>query len=91
LDRNFEQLSTLQYRNVCLKRENEAFKTGEKYRTMDEEYRKMIRFHNREMKRMEYGLSRAHGETVTVRKYWNEIMDDLDKEHRAEVNRLLVN
>ena len=90
MDRNFEQLSTLQYRNVCLKRENEAFKSGEKYRKMDEGYRKMIRFHNREMKRMEYGLSRAHRETVTVRKYWNEIMDDLDKEHRAEVNRLLA-
>lgn len=90
MNRNFEQLSTLQYRNVCLSRENEAFKSGEKYRRMDEEYRKLIRFHNQEMKRMEYELSKAHSETVTVRKYWDEIMDDLDKEHKAEVRRLLA-
>ena len=39
---------------------------------------------------MEYELSKAHSETVTVRKYWGEVMDDLEKEHQKEVCRLLA-
>ena len=39
---------------------------------------------------MEYELSKAHSETVTVRKYWSEVMDDLEKEHRKEICRLLA-
>lgn len=90
MNRNFEQLSVLQYRNTALSRENAAFRSGEKYRKMEEEYQRLLQFHNREMKRMELELSRAHSETVTVRKYWSEVMDDLDKEFKAEVKRLLA-
>lgn len=86
---DFELVSTLQYRNRSLSKQVEDFKSGEQYRKMDAENKRLMRFHNREMKRMEYELSKAHSETVTVRRYWSEVMDDLDKEHKAEIRRLL--
>lgn len=88
--KDFELVSTLQYRNRSLSRQVEDFKSGETYVKMDAEYKKLLRFHNREMKRMEYELSKAHSETVTVRKYWSEVMDDLDKEHQARIRELLA-
>ena len=86
---NFEVVSALQYRNRSLSKQVEEFKSGEQYVRMEEENKRLVRFHNREMKRMEYELSKAHSETVTVRRYRGEVMDDLDKEHKAEIRRLL--
>ena len=87
---NFESFSALQYRNKALSRQVEEFKSGEKYIKMEADYKKLLRFHNQEMKRMKQELARAHSETVTVRRYWGEVMDDLDKEHQAEVSRLIA-
>jgi len=86
----YEQITTLQYRCRSLSKQVEDFKSGEKYRQMEEAYKKLLRFHNKEIKRLEYELSKSHSEAVTVRKYWGEIMDDLEKEHQKEVNRLLT-
>ena len=86
----YEQMTTLQCRCRCLSKQVEDFRSGEKYRQMEEAYKKLLRFHNKEIKRMEYELSKAHSETVTVRKYWGEVMDDLEKEHRKEICRLLA-
>lgn len=85
---DFEAVTTLQYRNRALSKQVEDFKSGEKYMQMEAEYKKLLRFHHQEMKRMENELSKAHSETVTVRRYWGEVMDDLDKEHQALVRRL---
>lgn len=87
---NFESFSALQYRNKALFRQVEEFKSGEKYIKMEADYKKLLRFHSQEMKRMKQELAKAHSETVTVRRYWGEVMDDLDKEHQAEVSRLLA-
>lgn len=87
---NFESFSALQYRNRALTRQIEEFKSGEKYVKMAADYKKLLDFHNKEMKRMERELAKAHSQTVTVRKYWGEVMDDLDKEHQEEIVRLLA-
>lgn len=87
---NFESFSALQYRNRALARQVEEFKSGEKYVKMAADYKKLLDFHNKEMKRMERELAKAHSEAVTVRKYWSEVMDDLDKEHQEETARLLA-
>ena len=55
---------------------------------MAADYKELLRFHHREMKRLEYELSRAHSETVTVRRYWGGVMDDLEKEYREQIRRL---
>lgn len=87
---NFESFSALQYRNRALARQVEEFKSGEKYVKMAADYKKLLDFHNKEMKRMERELAKAHSEAVTVRKYWGGVMDDLDKEHQEETARLLA-
>lgn len=85
---DFEHLSALQLRIRSLEKLVEELKSGEKYRRLEEEYRALVRFHNKEVKRLEYELSKAHAETVTVRRYWGEVMDELYKEHRDEVEKL---
>lgn len=87
---DFETVSTLQYRNRALLKQVEDFESGERYVRLERENQRLICFHNREMKRMELELARAHSETVTVRRYWGEVMDDLDREHQAEIRRLLA-
>lgn len=87
---DFETASILQYRNRSLTRQLEAFKSGEKYIQMEAAYKELLRFHHREIKRLEYELSRAHSETVTVRRYWGEVMDDVYREQQALERRLLL-
>ena len=48
----FEYMTTLQYQNRSLMKQVDDFKSGEAYRKQDEEYKKMLRLHNKEMKRM---------------------------------------
>lgn len=85
---DFETVSTLQYRNRSLKKQVEDFKSGEKYIQMAADYKALLRFHHREIKRLEYKLSKAHSETVTVRRYWGEVMDDLEKEYQKQILHL---
>ena len=85
---DFETVSALQYRNRSRKKQVEAFKSGEKYIQMEAACKELLRFHQREIKRLEYKLSKAHSETVTVRRYWGEVMDDLEKEYQEQIRRL---
>lgn len=86
----YEQMTTLQYRYHSVLKQLEEFRSGEKYVKMKAEYQKLLRCYNKKVIQMEYELSKAHSETITVRKYWSEVMDDLEKEHSKEVNRLLA-
>lgn len=86
--KDFETTSFMQYRINNLRERIEDFESGEIYRKMQAEYDKLLRLHNRTVKQLEYDLSKAHRETVTVRKYWGEIMDDLGREHQAEMKKL---
>ena len=86
----YEQITTLQYRYHSVLKQLEEFKSGEKYVKMKAEYQNLLRRYNKKVLQMEYELSKAHSETITVRKYWSEVMDDLEKEHSKEVNHLLA-
>ena len=77
----YEQMTTLQYRYHSVLKQLEEFKSGEKYVKMKAEYQNLLRRYNKKVLQMEYELSKAHSETITVRKYWSEVMDDLEKEH----------
>ncbi|MEZ3517147.1 MAG: hypothetical protein K1W37_18390 [Lachnospiraceae bacterium] len=57
---NFESFSALQYRNKTLSRQVEEFKSVETYMKMEADYKKLLRFHNQEMKRMKQELVKAH-------------------------------
>lgn len=87
---DFEQNSAFQYQYRCLKRQVEEFQSGEKYRKMEEEYKALVRRYNRETARLKKELSDAHRETVTVRRYWGEIVDEQGREHKREEKKLLT-
>ena len=50
---DFETVSALQYRNRSRKKQVEAFKSGEKYIQMEAACKELLRFHQREIKRLE--------------------------------------
>ena len=82
---SFEYTSTLQYRVKAQARQIAEFKSGEKYRKLEEEYKAVIRSLNRKIRELERELSKAHRETVTVRNIWFDAMDNLDREYQKKL------
>ena len=66
-------------------RQLEAFRNGNKYVTMQNEYEAVCRGLNNKIRKLETRLADANAQIVTVRKNWSEIFDDLDKEHKKEI------
>lgn len=84
---NFEYVTNLQYKVKALSCQVEAFRSGEKYAKLQSEFRKQLALKDREIKSLKLELSKAHSQTVSVRKSWMEIMDDLEKDHKKELER----
>ena len=84
----FEYITALEYRIKALKNEVDKFKSGEKYLTMQEDSRKIIRSLERRVKERDQEIYRSHQETARVRKYWFEVFEDMQKEHAREVAKL---
>lgn len=60
-----------------------AFESGEKYVQMQEQFKAAFREQNAIIRKLEDELGRAHAQTVSVRKIWSEIFDDVYKEANA--------
>lgn len=60
-----------------------AFESGEKYVRMQEQFKATFREQNARIRKLEYGLGRAHAETVSVREKWPEIFDDVYRDANA--------
>ena len=76
--------------NKALERQLESFRSGSKYQQMRAEFESVIRHLENENRELKAEVSKAHVETVQVRKNWSEIFDDLDREHREEISKLLA-
>lgn len=88
MNRSFEYITTLEYRLKAANAQILAFKSGEKYIRMQEEYLKELRFLEQKIRKLEDELSRAHSETVSVRNQWFEIFEDLQKECARKLSAL---
>ena len=60
-----------------------AFESGEKYVQMQEQFKAAFREQNAIIRKLEDELGRAHAQTVSVRKIWSEIFDDVYREANA--------
>jgi len=60
-----------------------AFESGEKYVQMQAQFKSTFREQNIKIRKLESELSRAHAQTITVRKIWSEIFDDIYREANA--------
>ena len=85
IDSSFEITTSLQYRVKALSSQVKAFESGEKYTKMQAAFKSQLLERDRKIKALKAELSAAHSETVTVRKNWSEIFDDLEREHRKEL------
>lgn len=86
MNTSFEYITTLEYRLKAATAEVRAFKSGDKYIKMQEEYLKELRCLERIIKRLEEELSIAHSETITVRNQWFEIFEELQKEFERKLS-----
>lgn len=80
MNRSFEYITTLEYRLKAANAQILAFKSGEKYIRMQEEYLKGLRSLEQKIRKLEEALSSAHSETVSVRDQWFEIFEEIQKE-----------
>jgi hypothetical protein len=86
MNTSFEFITNLEYRLKAALAEVMAFKSGEKYIKIQDEYLKELRHLERIIKRLEEEISIAHRETTTVRNQWFEIFDDLQKEFERKLS-----
>ena len=86
MNTSFEYITTLEYRLKAATAEVSAFKSGDKYIKMQEEYLKELRHLERIIKRLEEDISIAHRETTIVRNQWFEIFEELQKEFERKLS-----
>lgn len=86
MNQSFEYITTLEYSLKAANAEVRAFKSGEKYVKMQEEYLKELRHLERIIRKLQDDLSKAHSETISVRNQWFEVFEDLQKEFERKLN-----
>lgn len=87
MDNSFEIITSLQYENKSLKQQLRKFKTGEAYVEQREYFHKELSAKDRMIAKLKRELAQAHAETVTVRKYWSEVFDDVYADARRDYIR----
>lgn len=81
----FEFMSALQYRVRSLSEQIREFESGERYQKMELEHQAVVGGLNRTIRKLKDELGKAHSETIRVRKLWNEVLDDMEKEFRKVI------
>ena len=80
-----EYISMLQYQVKGLSAQLEAFRSGSKFQQMNADMRALDRKLEQERTRFRAELSRAHAQTVDVRNKWFQVLEDMEKEHAAQL------
>lgn len=80
MNSSFEYTTSLEYRLKAARAEIQAFRSGEKYVRMQEEYQKELRRLERMIKNLKEELSEARSTIVTIRNQWFEAFEEQQKE-----------
>lgn len=75
---------TLRIRLKAAEDKVRAFESGEKYVQMQAQFKSVLREQNQKIRKLEYELSKAHAQTVSVREMWSEIFDDVYRDANEE-------
>lgn len=84
MDKNFDFITNLQYKVKSLTHRIETFESGEKFATMQSEFKKQLSKKDREIRLLKLELGEAHRQTVTIRNSWFQVFEDMEKEHIRE-------
>ena len=77
-----------EYELKNLRKKVKEYESGEKYVKMKKEFLKTFRAHEREINRLKKDLGKAHAENVSMRKCWSEVFDDMEAEHKKELEKM---
>ena len=83
----FEYITFLQYRVKALTDQVKAFESGDKYVMMYSEFKTQLSAKDREITKLKNELADAHCQTVTARKNWMQVFEDVEKEHKKELQK----
>ena len=75
----YDMFTRLQYKVKALKAENAAFKSGDKYRQMEDQHKKDNAYNARIIAGQKKEIADAHKETITVRNIWMDMVEEMDK------------
>ena len=83
----FGYVTNLEYEVKALRAKVEAYESGEIYRRQKDEYEKRLREKDRIIAELKKELAAARLETVTVRRNWQQVFDDMEKEQEKALSR----
>lgn len=83
----FEYVTNLQYKVKSLAFRLQSFESGEKYVSMRAEFERHLAAKDQKIKKLKLEIANARCETVTVRKNWLQVIDDLQAKHAKEMRR----
>ena len=72
----FEYTSALQYKVKSLAQQIAEFKSGERYRKLEEEYKSIIRKLEKNIRELKQELAQARKEIRSVRNQWMEALQE---------------
>ena len=81
----YEYTTNLQYKVRSLSARVKAFETGEKYTEMKAGFKKQLAEKDKDIRGLKYELAQANAQAVTVRENWQQVIEDLQKEHGKEL------
>jgi hypothetical protein len=81
----YEYISNLQYRNKILKKQVKDFESGKKYTDMNALFNSQFAAQSGIIRDLKQEVARLNTQVVTVRQYWSEVHDDMEKEHKKEL------
>ena len=84
---NFQYVSALQYEVRALRAQLQAYKSGEAYRSMKEDYERQLREKDRIIATQKKEIAAAHQNVINMRNNWMQVLDDMEKEHKKELSK----
>ena len=81
----FEYMANLQYKVKSLTAQVNAFKSGEQYKKLENAHAKILVSKNCEIGRIKRELADVRQKYVDVRKNWQEVIEDMEREHAREI------
>lgn len=84
---NFEYVSALQYEVRALRAQVQAYKSGEAYRSMKEDYERQLREKDRIIAAQKKEIAAAHQNVINMRNNWMQVFDDMEKEHKKALSK----
>lgn len=87
MDGTFEMIAALQYRVKALRHELDEFHSGERYKKLQSDHRRVIDGYIREISKLRKELADAHAQTKSVLDIWYQESEDIWEKHVSEMEK----